>query len=420
LHTTQPDNNKYNPPFTVASSFLSSISQYLGFQSTTQHQSAWPEQLLPPIIRYLAERKTAAPSQTITGYLQNISYALYQELLETPAILPTIICTVLLTLTLLMSWSSRLGGWAGRFSPFASPSPTTPAQVTDQDFSYITSEDIARAAADSAAKDAAKSSRPHRETDAILLKHRKVQYPVHFPAYSINDGELTIGAIRKSAAKKVELPEGQVNRVKLFYRGKNLKDDARTAREEGMRSDSQPEILLVVGEPIVVRRPDDENGEEEEEDDEPSTGGKKKKRNRRKKKSPKTSTGAEDLSRSSTATSPPLSDATFAPGTKPLPKAAPTQAPKAILTPLQKLDTLATLYQETFVPQCDAFIAHPPEDETKRTFEHKKLTEMILAQVLLKLDAVETDGDDAARQRRKELVRETQGMLGKLDAVVKT
>ena len=31
-----------------------------------------------------------------------------------------------------------------------------------------------------------------------------MQYPVHFPAYSIDDGELTIGAIRKSAAKKVD------------------------------------------------------------------------------------------------------------------------------------------------------------------------------------------------------------------------
>jgi BAG domain len=316
-----------------------------------------------------------------------------------------------------MSWSSRLGGWAGRFSPFASPSPTSAnTQVTDEDYSYITSEDIEREQADSN-RETAKANRPHRETDAILLKHRRVSYPVHFPAYSIDDGELTIGAIRKSAAKKVELPESQTSRIKLFYRGKNLKDDTRTAREEGMRSDSQAEILLVVGEATVVQRPES-SGDEDEVDD--KTGKTKKKRNRRKnKKSPRQSTGPADSSGTSTPAmvNP---DATFAPSAAPMPKPVPAQPAKPVLTAIQKLDTLAALFHDTLVPDCDIFISSPPKDDGKRAFEHKRLTETILTQVLLKLDAVETDGDEEARQRRKALVKETQGMLNQLDAIVKS
>jgi BAG domain-containing protein len=387
----------------VASSFVSSLSQYFGSQLTTaKSQIFWPEQLLPPIVRYFTESKP--PPESLLGKIQNIIYSLVIGALSSPTLFPTVILTSLLSIFLFMSWSSRLGGWAGRLSsPFASPSPTAPTQVTDQDFSYITSEDIA------------KSTRPPRDTDAILLKHRRVSYPVHFPAYSIDDGELTIGAIRKSAAKKVDLPETQTSRIKLFYRGKNLKDDGRTAREEGMRSDQQAEILLVVGDSTVLQRPDSSGDEEEVEE---GPGKSKKKRNRRKnKKSGKSATGTAGSSGASTPV-PVNPDATFAPSAAPPPAPAPS-APKPILTPIEKLETLASLFHTTLVPECIKFMASPPDNEGKRDFEHKRLTETILTQVLLKLDAVETDGDNEARLRRKALVKETQGMLNQLDAAAK-
>lgn len=79
-----------------------------------------------------------------------------------------------------------------------------------------------------------------------------------------------------------------------------------------------------------------------------------------------------------------------------------------------KLDALNHALQ-TMLPECIAFTTSPPHDQAKKDFEHKRLSESILAQILLKLDAVETEGDPDARLRRKELVREAQKVLNGLD-----
>ncbi len=62
-------------------------------------------------------------------------------------------------------------------------------------------------------------------------------------------------------------------------------------------------------------------------------------------------------------------------------------------------------------------MANPPKEQKEREMEYKKLTEGILAQVIMKLDAVDTEGDQDVRGRRKELVRSTQAWLGELDRV---
>jgi hypothetical protein len=320
------------------------------------------------------------------------------------------------------SWASRF--WGGRFSPFGRSSSSTAAkaaEVKEGDYSYITGEDIARGAAD-------RPDRPQRETDALLLKHRSVSYPVHFPAYSVDDGELTVGKVRAAAAKKLGLPEAEAARVKLFYRGRNLKDDARTARAEGLRSADQPEILVVIGSAVQqaeAQRPpvrgaeelEDDDDDDEDEDDADGKPGKKKRNRKKKNKRGKKAGGPSPATADDARRGPPNPDATFAPVAAPPPPSS-SSAPATPQTALQKLDAITASFRAAILPACERFLAAPPPEGERRAAEHRRLTETVLAQVLLKLDAVETDGDDEARARRRELVREAQGLLGRLDGVV--
>jgi hypothetical protein len=329
------------------------------------------------------------------------------------------------------SWASRFGAWGGRFSPFGRASTAARAgEVGEGDYSYITSEDIARGADGGGGGGA---GRPERETDALLLKHRSVSYPVHFPAYSVDDGELTVGKVRAAAAKKLGLPEAEAARVKLFYRGRNLKDDARAARAEGLRSADQPEILVVVGSAAQAaaqqaQRPpvrgaeeiedddgDDDEGDDDDGDDADGKPGRKK-RNRKKKS--KRSKKAAPAPADDARRAPPNPDATFAPVAAPIAPSPSSGGAAAPQTALQRLDAITSSFRAAILPACERFLASPPPEAERRAAEHRRLTETVLAQVLLKLDAVDTEGDEEARGRRKELVREAQGLLGRLDGVV--
>ncbi|KAH7135860.1 hypothetical protein B0J11DRAFT_479903 [Dendryphion nanum] len=363
---------------------------------------------------------------------------------------PTYLTTLALLLAAVfvtMSWFSRAGGsgWAGRFSPFGRT--TGPNSVGDEDFSYITSEDLANATGKGRHRASSRTNAPEivdwndknpdRDTDVLIFKNGRTNYPAHFPVQSIRDGDLKISAVRQTAAKKLGVSDP--SRIRLFFKGKNLKHDDRTAREEGLRGDGTgSEILCVVGDAGTgpehggipgTSQQAWSDGSDEEDDTEGGTdtglGTKKKTRKRGGRKSKKKNASATPT--------PPVGYSNANPtGAEFLPipsnfsgprstSTPPTNAHRAATpaTPNDKIDALASKFHTEFVPLCVSYINSPPEEKSKRDFEYKKLSETILAQILLKLDGVETEGDPDARAKRKALVKEVQGMLNKLDEIVK-
>lgn len=242
----------------------------------------------------------------------------------------------------------------------------------------------------------------------VVLRNKKRDYPMHFPAYSIAKGELKVGSVRDAAAKKMNAPASQ---IKLLYKGKNLKDDARTCKQEGLKDGA--EIMCTVSESVAEEG--SESGEDEEDGVEGAQAaeGTKKRRNRGKRTKRRNRREAGEEA-SGTSTPERLGVPPSQPSTRPAsPKPPPTPA-----TPLDKLNALQNTLN-TFDNDVRNFLNNPPPEPAKKEFEHKRLSETILTQVLLKLDAVETEGDNDARMRRKELVKDTQGVLTSLDAAMK-
>ncbi|KAJ4399546.1 hypothetical protein N0V91_009371 [Didymella pomorum] len=332
-----------------------------------------------------------------------------------------------------MSWFSRAGGsWGGRFSPFGRPSQNpSSGVVNDSDFSYITNEDLRKNNGTAPEIVDWDDKNPERETDVVVFKEKRTHYPTHFPAHSIRDGDLKIGTVRQAAAKKLGIDDAR--RIRMFHKGRNLKFDDRTAREEGLRGDGTgSEILVTVGEaPAGGLAPgadeaapqwsDNDASDSDDLDSGANSSGKKKSRKRGGRKS-KRKGPAAPTSGSSTPgySSAAPAGAEFLPIPSHIgsarPSASPSPKPPATpQTASQKLDAIASKFHTEFVPLCVQFMASPPADKSKRDFEYKKLSETILTQIIFKLDGVETEGDADARAQRKALVKEVQGMLNKLD-----
>ncbi|KAI0123956.1 BAG domain-containing protein [Xylariales sp. AK1849] len=298
-------------------------------------------------------------------------------------------------------WSSNRDG----LSPFASQDGEP--RVTEEDFSYITSEDLEHSLqAPPRAYDPKSGRQPpasvNPEDDILLIKNKGVTYPMHFPAYSIGDGKLYVRDVRDRVGLVMELSQSRWKRIKMLYKGRQLKDADAPIREYGCKNNS--EILVVMPEGAVSD--DDESDTSEEvivadpRDDQPRKSKSKNKKKKKKNRSPRD--GASNLDVPSGAEDPKQPDRISSP-------AVPGGQ-------IEKLQAISSHFNTKLLPLCVEFSANPPRDKKKCEDDHRKLSETVMQQVLLKLDEVDTGGDPDIRARRKQLVNQVHDVLKGIDS----
>ncbi|PLB46842.1 hypothetical protein P170DRAFT_224773 [Aspergillus steynii IBT 23096] len=357
---------------------------------------------VPPSLRSLQHKFVTNTLAPHPHWIADLRHVFAADQHRATLVVVTLLLASAIAAVVIMSWRSRFTNlWPSR-----SPYP----HVSESDYSYISPDQIVEP-----------PSRAYddqdNEPDTLLLKHRKNTYELRFPAYAINDGVLSVGQLRQRAAEVTHAPDPK--RIKLLYKGKLLGDDSLPCRSEGLKQDS--EVFCVVSE---VRpgesTPSDLSDAEVEKS---AVGGdasetpEKRKRNRNRNKNKKGKGKNKDKRTGEPGPVPPAVDQP-----KPSSSGMPPPAPnlKALPTAIEQVSALAGYFYTELAPLCEAYIASPPTEQKARDFEHKKLSETIMAQVLLKADGIEPDGQEDTRNARKALIKETQSVLSRLDQAEKS
>ncbi|CAM1502676.1 Fc.00g074520.m01.CDS01 [Cosmosporella sp. VM-42] len=303
-------------------------------------------------------------------------------------------------------------GWSSsrdQVSPYTSLSGGIPA-VTDEDFSYITSQDLDDVTDAHYYPRSQSAAPPVPEDDVLLIKNKGVTYPAHFPAYTIGDGKLFVKDVRERVGLMMELSERGTRRIKLLYKARQLKDPLAPVRDYGVKNNS--ELMAVI--------PDiDEGSSPSEEEmvivDAPRDDSKTRRRKKRRSKKK----GDKDDGSSLAASSPRDSTSTFDGPRSPSAPKSPPAAQSPLSGPgsaaMKQLADYSYEFASKWLPMCEDYIRAPPSDAKKRDDDHRKLTETIMQQILLKLDSIDSEGIVEVRTRRKALIQEVQDTFKRMD-----
>lgn len=347
----------------------------------------------------------------LNGTLINLSVALQESseyVSEALGISPTVVYTGLAALVAVPLTMTRYGWSLGRdaSSPYASMSSLP--EVGDDDFSYITSQDIDDRYSDSRHHARAHTTNPaDLEDDILHIRNKGVTYPAHFPAYSIGDGKLYVSDVRDRIALMMDLPSCTTERIKLLYKDKQLMEPTMPIRDYGVKNRS--EIIA------TIRETDDDSslsGREGVSNVAGAARNDSRSKSRRKKKGKR----RPERPNADSPTSPRDSNGQVFSSPKSPQASNAAAAAAAVAGPMKKLSGIAEEFDTKWVPLCRAYIKAPPSDAKKREEGYMRLSESLMQHIILKLDGVATEGIDAVRARRKELVDQVQKILRELDA----
>ncbi|KAI5803344.1 hypothetical protein DFH27DRAFT_46329 [Peziza echinospora] len=203
---------------------------------------------------------------------------------------------------------------------------------------------------------------PNRTEDVVHVKHGTKDHEFKFPRGAISSGNVTVGALRAKASQATGVDPSRISLVGL---GRSLKDDVATLKSLGIGSGAR--ILCMASQTKASSSKQPAQGK----------------------------------------------------GASPKPPAqAPKPKPAVILSPIEKIEGVRQAVEEKTGALSREFIANPPANSPAREDAHRKISETIMGE-LLKLDSIESD-DPAVRMRRKEVVREIQQKLERLDESLKS